>query len=197
MIYSIEGSITAIYEQNIILKTNGISYAIFVPRPELFQKDKTITLFTYIQWSSEQAPALYGFKTELEKSLFEAIISCSGVGPKLGIAILQSMEPDEFIGVIQRGDEKALNAINGIGTKKAEQIIVQLKYKIQKLIDAGITIPSKTVQSITEVKEVLKSLKYGNHEINAALKHLKEQESLHEPFDVQMRKALSFLSKSL
>ena len=197
MIYSIEGCITNSYDQSIVINNNGISYLIFVPRPELFQKDTTATLFTYLQWSAEQAPTLYGFLTEFEKSLFEAIISCSGVGPKLGLAVLQSMDPDEFIGVIQRGDQKALNAINGIGVKKAEQIIVQLKYKIEKLISSGVAMPSKATSSITEIKEVLKSLKYSSYEVNAALTHLKEQDSFHESFDIQIRRALSFLSKSL
>ncbi len=197
MMYSIEGSITHSHDQSIVIKNNGISYLLFVPRPELFGKDKTVTLFTYLQWSAEQAPTLYGFLTKLEKSLFEAIISCSGVGPKLGIGILQAMDPCEFIDVIQRGDEKALNAINGIGAKKAEQIIVQLKYKVEKLIASGIAMPSKATNSITEIKEVLKSLKYSSHEVNAALTHLKEQDSFHESFDIQIRRALSFLSKSL
>ena len=65
------------------------------------------------------------------------VIGCSGIGPKIALAVLAHLGAQGFVEVVSCGDERALSKVNGIGPKKAEQIIVQLKHKVSKLISSG------------------------------------------------------------
>ena len=78
----------------------------------------------------EDALALYGFATPLEQDLFERLISVSGIGPKLALAVLSGMEPAELIRAIERGDLARLTSIPGVGKKTSERIVLELKDRL-------------------------------------------------------------------
>lgn len=197
MLDFIKGSIKSTYKTSIAVDIGSMALRVTVPFASSFQKDKNIELYTYMHWNQEQGPSLFGFATEAEKEIFLLVISCSGVGPRLGIAVLEDLGPQVFLDAIIEENEQALSKTSGIGQKKAEQMIVQLKHKVAKLIKSGLVVQSNTKASkIQEVSDVLKSLNYSKQEISAAMNHLgKSYTSQELNFDQLIRYALSFLAK--
>ena len=80
----------------------------------------------------EDAFVLYGFATRLEQELFERLIGVSGIGPKVALAVLSGIEPQEFIRAIERGDLARLTAIPGVGKKTSERIVLELKDRLPR-----------------------------------------------------------------
>jgi len=197
MMNFIIGSIHEIKDQTITLSMGVMGLSLQVPEPGIFQIGKEIRLFTYLHWNAEQGPSLFGFSSELEKTVFLLVISCSGLGPKIALAILSDLGPDQFLQAIQEGDDRVLSKVNGIGAKKAEQMVVQLRHKVAKLIKSGIELgTSEQFQQWNNMVQVLESLNYSRAEINASMNFLKENHiGQNLPFDQMMRHALSFLAK--
>lgn len=83
----------------------------------------------------EDAHTLYGFLTQRERMLFQALIGVSGVGANTARMLLSSIQPSELEGVITNGDAKRLKSVKGVGSKTAERIIVDLRDKIKPLGD--------------------------------------------------------------
>lgn len=198
MIHTMQGAVRHAQEGYITLECGAISFLIQVPQSALFAVGETINLQTYMHWNQEQGPSLFGFSTDLERSVFQLIISCSGLGPKIALAILADLGAKAFLETIHTSNEKALTQVSGIGAKKAEQMIVQLKHKVAKLIDSGIQLhgAQQTLEQWQTVSQVLQSLNYSRSEISAAIKYINEQPCATQlPFDQLMRHALSFLAK--
>lgn len=197
MIHNLVGTVKEIKDQAIVIDIGSLAFQVAVPQESVFQIACQIKLHIYMHWNQEQGPSLFGFQEELEKKVFLMIIDCSGIGPKIGLAVLACMPPQQFLEVIQSGNEKALSKVNGIGAKKAEQMIVQLKHKVAKLLESGVEISgSAQLTHWQNLTQVLESLNYSRAEISAALKHLRDSEpQINAPFDQMMRRALSFLSK--
>jgi holliday junction DNA helicase RuvA len=84
----------------------------------------------------EDVIALYGFATNLEQDLFERLISISGIGPKLALAVLSGIEPADLVTAIRRQDVARLTAIPGIGKKTAERIGLELKDRLPAAVHA-------------------------------------------------------------
>mgnify|MGYP003580897579 FL=1 len=80
----------------------------------------------------EDALNLYGFGTRLEQDLFERLISISGIGPKVALAVLSGIEPPELVKAIERADLARLTAIPGVGKKTSERIVVELRDRLPK-----------------------------------------------------------------
>ena len=90
-----------------------------------------VKVYTYM-CVREDDISLYGFATAEEKSVFMMLISVSGVGPKVALAILSGITPGAFGTAVVRGDYKQLNKIKGVGSKTAQRIVLELKDKIGK-----------------------------------------------------------------
>lgn len=198
MISCLTGIIKEIKEQSLVLEVNNIGFAVAMPRTEHFKKDASVSLQTYLHWNQESGPALFGFETEVERSVFLLVTACSGIGPKIGLAVLKHMQPALFIKAVQTSDEKALSSVPGIGAKKAEQMIVQLRHKVEKLLESGIVIKGdNSLTHISTISDVLTSLNYSRQEISAALSYIKDSDAQQQTtFDQLLRQALSFLSKA-
>ncbi|MBX7219589.1 MAG: Holliday junction branch migration protein RuvA [Blastocatellia bacterium] len=92
----------------------------------------TTALFTHLQFR-EDGLTLFGFATKLEKQIFLKLIGVSGIGPKLGIAILSALPPVELITAVRAGNAKLLSSTPGIGKKTADRIILELQEPFLKL----------------------------------------------------------------
>jgi len=79
---------------------------------------------------SQDALRLYAFADPAERETFEVLIGTTGVGPKLALAILSTVGPDELAGIVGRADKLALTRIPGVGAKKAERLLVELKGRL-------------------------------------------------------------------
>lgn len=197
MINALEGYAQAYKEGQLILQVHGISFQVATAQAHFFKTDQKVTIYIYMHWNQEQGPSLYGFQSELEKTVFLLIISCSGVGPKLGLTILSALSPQDFLYAIARGDEKLLSSVSGVGAKKAEQLVVHLKHKVAKLLDKGleeVTI-DPALEQWKNISQVLQSLSYSKQEIDNTLSYLQKDAKQEQSFDVLMRTALSFLAK--
>jgi len=173
----------------------GISCAIHVPNELMFSLEKIYTVYVYLHWHQENGPTLYGFSTESEKLVFGTLIGCSGIGPKLALTILGNLSAQECINAIIQEKIDILSTIPGIGKRKAEHIIVQLKNSIASLAHEDMqTTPLST--HLNQISEVLTSLNYSRKEIARALQHIKSQAHADDTFDILLRSSLSFLSKA-
>ncbi len=197
MIATISGIITTCGEQYVIIEQAGIGFELFVANPTIFSLKQQVTLQTYLHWNQENGPTLYGFNSIIEKAVFLLIISCSGIGPKIGLAVLNHMDPTTFVQAIVEENIKVLSSISGIGAKKAEQICVALKHKVAKLLkdQPDLTASSTSLNTWKDLTDTLSSLGYSPAEIKSVTNYLKENAvDATTPFGTILRKALAFLA---
>lgn len=198
MIDYIIGNIQHANEKTVTIDMRGFGVSIFTPQPESLEKNKEIKLFTYLHWNAENGPSLFGFANELTRKIFLLLLDCSKIGPSIALNILAQLTPAQFLDIITSQDETRLSAINGIGPKKAEQLIVQLKHKVQKLLSSG-SIVIEQQESFVQwqnVNDVLTSLNYSRNEISQAMNFLAEKYgSQNSALDQLIRAALSYLSQ--
>ena len=129
MIAHLRGRLLDKQPNRIILDVNGVGYDLFVPLSTFYNlgepgAETALRVHTHVR---EDALALYGFATRLEQELFERLISISGIGPKLALAVLSGLEPAELMGAIERGDVAQLTGSPGVGKKTAERIVLEMK----------------------------------------------------------------------
>jgi Holliday junction DNA helicase RuvA len=191
MIYSVSGTITAKKEGFVVVQAGGIGFKISVaPRdsaalPAVGMKTDLFCSFVVKKDGME----LYGFLTERDLDMFDLITTINGVGPKTAQNILGAVGTDMLLAVVEQKKVETLAEFPGIGKKKAERIILELRDKIKK-IGGGEAIEFHEGDS--DVRAALKSFGYGQKEIEEALKQI--------PSDVQgtearLKAALKKVSK--
>ena len=197
MLQQLSGIITSIEQSSLVIEVGGIGFLVCVAYPERFSLDAELTIPVYLHWNQEQGPSLFGFVSVLDKQIFMLIISCSGLGPKIGLAILSGLGAAPFLQAIQQADSKILSTVPGIGLKKAEQIIVQLKHKVDQMLKSGVIAQGEgSFGHWSQVTQVLHSLNYSHEEISQAMSFVGKKEGVSQmTFDQLMRSALSFLAK--
>ncbi len=181
----LKGTVTEIKSNGITIDVNGVGYDVRTPSPYEFKMDEELKVYIH-HYVREDAIHLYGFKTTEAKSLFIKLLSVKGIGPKSAIAILASGIVADVIGAIERGDAKFLSKFPGIGPKASQQIILDLKGKIDLNQDSF----AKS-SNISDVEEALKSLGYKVKEITKAVKSLDGSKST----DVLLKEALAQMLK--
>ncbi len=132
MIAHLRGRIFDKQPNRIIVDVNGVGYDVAVPLSTFYGLGEAgaeiaLRIHTHVR---EDALLLYGFATRLEQELFERLISVSGIGAKVGLAVLSGIETNELIKAIQRSDLARLTAIPGVGKKTAERIVLELKDRL-------------------------------------------------------------------
>lgn len=197
MIRFIKGTVQSTHSNGAIIDIGSIGLEIALAHPAALTVGSQVHLSIYMHWHQENGPSLYGFAQELDKTVFLMIIDCSGIGPKLGLSVLAHLGAKQFITAIQSNDDAQLSKVPGIGQKKAEQLIVQLRDKVHKLIKSGVDFgQSDNLEQWTTVTQTLTSLNYSRTEIAMAMKHLGETFAGKQvAFEMLMRQALSFLAK--
>ncbi|HLW73398.1 MAG TPA: Holliday junction branch migration protein RuvA [Candidatus Babeliales bacterium] len=194
------GIVKETQDQEVVLDLGMMGIALQVPNAQVFAKGVSVTVYSYVHWNAENGPSLFGFAVPLDRSIFRVIISCSGIGPKIALAILADLGAQSFLHAISVGDDQMLSKVNGIGKKKAEQIIVQLKHKVATLIESG-TIEVTDIKESSHFHDVglaLQSLNYSRPEIGRAMDYIKKNIKIDNvTFDVLLRQALAYLSKQL
>lgn len=200
MIAYINGKLTVIQDDRLIVDVSGIGYEIICGNPFIFQAELNEDIFVYTYHHvREDATILYGFKTEDEKLLFTKLISVSGIGPKSGIAILGSVDVGDFIAAVEHENEKYLTQFPGVGKKTARQIILDLKGKLTNLTSITTSktdhpkIDDSFSENLKEAQAALKSLGYSAGEIRLITSELQKDGSLST--DELIRKALALLMK--
>ncbi len=139
MIDFLKGNIVSKSPTEMKMEVNGIGYNLFISLNSFYKFENhigEILVYTYLQ-VREDAFHLFGFADESERMMFKNLISVSGIGPKIAIAILSQMSVSEIRKIIIQENVVALKSISGIGKKTAERIIVELKDKFSKNVFEG------------------------------------------------------------
>ena len=115
MLDYVKGSIRSINGDYVVVDIGNIGLKLGVASAEQFKVGQVIEFYSYMHWNQENGPSLFGFASELEKEVFLLVISCSGVGPKLGLAVLKDLGVGLFLDAIAQENEKILSKVSGIG----------------------------------------------------------------------------------
>ncbi|MEI6737526.1 MAG: Holliday junction branch migration protein RuvA [Pseudomonadota bacterium] len=192
------GRITGILlEKNppqLLVDANGVGYEIFVPMSTFFNLPRIgekVSLFTHML-VREDAQLLYGFGSDAERAAFRTLLKVSGVGPKVGLAVLSGLSVHDLATAVTMQETGRLTNIPGIGKKTAERLLLELKDKFK--VDPRLAVGSADVSKPTaneDVMNALLGLGYSEKEAIIAVKQL--------PVDVSVsdgiRLALKLLSK--
>lgn len=170
MIASVEGRVGAVAADSLVLETGGIGYRVFAA-PSLLataQPGTTLRLHTY-HLVREDQQALFGFRTPEELGFFTLLLTVTGVGPKVAMAIVGSRPTADLQLAILQQDQAVLVSIPGIGKKLAERIIFELK---EKVAAAGVAASTSAVAGAgaaeSEVVAALQALGYSLAEAREA-----------------------------
>jgi Holliday junction DNA helicase RuvA len=139
MIARLSGRLAEKTPGRIIVDVQGVGYDLQVPLSTFYVVGEagagvTLRVHTHVR---EDLIALYGFATSLEQELFERLISISGIGPKLALAVLSGIEPPDLVRAIRSQDVARLTAIPGVGKKTAERIGLELKDRMPQSLQAA------------------------------------------------------------
>lgn len=129
MIGQLRGIILEKQPPQLLLDVHGVAYEIDAPMNTFYRLPdigQEVVLFTHLV-IREDAHHLYGFYAREERSLFRTLIKVNGVGPRLGLTILSSIEPAEFVRCIVNNDTASLVRLPGIGKKTAERLIIEMR----------------------------------------------------------------------
>lgn len=166
MIAWLRGRLLEKHPSRVIVDVQGVGYEVHVPLSTFFDmaepgSEISLRVHTHVR---EDTLALFGFASALEQQIFERLISISGIGPKLALAVLSGIEPAEFVLAVERGDVARLTAIPGIGKKTAERIGLELKDRLP-LIAAPVTAGEEPVEAARDLRHDLLSalLNLGYH----------------------------------
>ena len=179
MIYCLTGKIVKKNMNAVVLSCGGVGYYAQCPASvagALPGVGKEATIYTVMS-ITENDVSLYGFATEQQQACFEMLTAVSGVGPKVGLAILSVMEPDRVALAISAGDHKAFKAASGVGPKLAQRIVLELKDKVAKgFVDgisledvAGASADTQASQGSSQAIAALVSLGYSQSEAALAV----------------------------
>lgn len=129
MIGRLRGTLAEKQPPHLILDVNGLGYELEVPMTTLYRLPSVgepITLHTHLV-VREDAQLLYGFIGKRDRDFFRELIRLNGVGPKLALALMSSLEVDELVRAVSAQDTSALTKVPGVGKKTAERLLVELK----------------------------------------------------------------------
>lgn len=143
MIAHLTGKLREKTVQRLVVDVGGVGYDVHVPLSTFYDigepgADVSLRIHTLVR---EDAIQLFGFGTALEQQLFERLIGISGIGPKVGLAVLSGIEPSELVRAVRGSDLGRLTSIPGVGRKTAERMVVELKDKFAKLFLEGTAAP--------------------------------------------------------
>jgi Holliday junction DNA helicase RuvA len=189
MIGYLKGTVAAIQKNSnnrviLLLETNNIGYEVqIVPRmiAQLPTIGESIQVFTHLQVREDQM-VLYGFSSLAERDLFRQLVSVSGIGTQLAIALLNTLELTELVQAIVNENTKVLAKTPGVGTKTAQRIALELKTKLaQWRKEAGLTTvvsSGLTMEVQEEIEMTLLALGYTGSEVMQALEVLSQEQKL-------------------
>jgi holliday junction DNA helicase RuvA len=164
MIAFLEGTLAEKSGDRVAISVNGTGYEVLVPVGTLARLPavgRPARLFTRLQ-VRDDALVLYGFSTVDERSLFDLMVTVSGVGPKVALAFLSVLSPEAFRRAVAAGDLAALTVVPGVGRKVAGRVLLDLKEKLGGP-------EGMAVGPLAEVREALLALGLSSQEAGEAV----------------------------
>ena len=171
MYYSVRGEVTNLGPGIAVIECGGVGYKCFTTINT--QKNLSIgseaKLYTYLS-VREDAMELFGFYTEEEKNAYMNLIGVSGVGPKVGLAILSALTPSQVSMAIASGDIKTITMAQGVGKKLAQRIVLELKDKfnfgsdVELSVNGAVAAPAVS-GNVPKAIEALSVLGYSSSDV--------------------------------
>jgi Holliday junction DNA helicase RuvA len=191
MIASLSGRVIEISQENIVVQVGGVGLLVFVPVQlrEECRIGETIQLFTYLA-VREDSLTLYGFTTGEEKEFFTLLLSVNGVGPKLALAGISTLNPDAIRRAVFTEQPEIFTRIPGIGKKTAQRILLHLQDKIKAV--EGFEPVAEMDDTETQVLEALVALGYSVVEAQAALQSIPKDAP--DDVEIKIRLALQYFT---
>lgn len=190
MIGRLRGTVALKHADRVLLDVAGVGYEIAVPPRALVElpgigEEAVVHTHLHVR---EDAMSLFGFAGEDQRDLFRVLLGVSGVGPKVALAILGTMTPDDLRRAVLTEDAAALTAVPGIGKRSAQKLLLELRPKLE-LPDTELS-PSNS--PLSEVRAALEGLGYQSEEIRGAMAELPDTDEV----ESLLRHALQELGKS-
>ena len=196
MIAHLRGKLLTKHPNQAIVETGGVGYDVTITVPTfsdlpLLGEEVALHVHTHVR---EDMIALYGFLRSAEKTLFEKLITVSGIGPKLAITILSGMAADEMVNAIRGNDLARLTRIPGIGRKTAERMVLELRDKLPAPgLEAAAVAPARSGVE-EDVLSALMNLGYQRANAEKALAVV-ARGGRSESFEATFKAAMAVLSK--
>jgi len=186
MIDSVTGQVAAITKQYVVVVVGGVGLRVHVPtsvRDLVDGPGPTVTLYTHLH-VREDGLILYGFAEQEERALFETLITISGVGPRIALALLSTLTVEHIHNAVAREEPDVLTRVPGIGKKLAQKLIFELKDKLVLEPSLGVAALSDID---TDVIATLTALGYSVVEAQTALQAIPRD----APADIEERVRLA------
>jgi Holliday junction DNA helicase RuvA len=182
MIASLSGRITDISSDSVVMQVGNVGFQVFVPTQlrQNIRIGENLQLFTYLA-VREDALTLYGFSTSEEREYFTLLMGVSGVGPKLALAGISTLNPDAIRRAVLTEQPEIFSRIPGVGKKTSQRILIHLQDKVKSA--DGFEPVAEMDDTDTQVLEALVTLGYSVVEAQAALQAIPKD----APGDVEAR----------
>ena len=184
MIGSLTGRVRHIDADGLLLDVGGVGYEVgMTPRSleQIASGDVTVTVYTHLH-VREDIQSLFGFLSMADRQLFRTLISASGVGPKVALAVLGTMSSEDVRVAVANDDADALTVVPGIGKRTAQKLILELRPKLSAVESTVVGASSDAGQ----VRLALEGLGFTGTEIAEVFQHVDRNASVAE----QVRQAL-------
>lgn len=199
MFAHLHGELARIEADYVVVDVNGVGYKAYLPLaviaqlPQIGEKVKLL-ISTIVK---EDSITLYGFAEEAQQSLFELLLTVSGVGPKVALNILSVLAVEQVISAISSEHFHELNRVPGVGTKTAQRIVLELREKVTTLVWAQSARKpmSDDQRSINDAIEGLVALGYNRNDARAAAEEAMRTLKDKRDTGSLVRAALKYLSK--
>src|SRR5690606_9764393 len=197
VIARITGTLVEKHVQRLIVDVRGVGYEVLVPLSTMYAvgdagTEVTLRIHTHVR---EDALQLFGFLTPLEQTLFERLITVSGIGPKLALSVLSGIETNDLVQAIRSGDVARLTRTPGVGRKTAERIVVDLKDRLE---DAAVGATDEVTPGGSVRDDLLSALQNLGYQRNAVEKKVDKvlQDEATAEFEAALRAVLRELSRA-
>ncbi|MGA2490883.1 MAG: Holliday junction branch migration protein RuvA [Anaerolineales bacterium] len=171
MIATLQGEITQIEDNSIIIETGGIGLRVFVPKPlkERLKTGEAIFLFTHLVVRDDDWK-LYGFETQADREFFSVLLGVDGVGPRTALAVLSTLNLETVQRAVFSEEPDLLSRVPGVGKKTAQKMILYLHDRLKPV--SGLEKIASMTDSDSEVLAALTALGYSVVEAQTAIQSL-------------------------
>lgn len=199
MIAHLHGELARIAADYVVIDVHGVGYRVYVPLAilaQLPQPGEEVMLFVSTM-VREDAITLYGFTDQPQQSLFELLLTVSGVGPKVALNILSVLPVEQIVRAISSEAFQELNRVPGVGAKTAQRIVLELREKITSLVwaEAARKTMAPEQRAVDDAIEGLLALGISRNDARSAVDEAVKSVKDRNDTSAIVRTALKFLAK--
>ncbi len=192
MIVGVKGRLEATGNGHVDINVGGVTLRVLVPASIVESAGPVsheMQLHTHLMFQNEQ-PSLYGFATSADLSLFQMLITVSGIGPRTALALISSLPGQALLNAIASGDERSLSSVTGVGKRSAARIVVELQSKLGQISQQPVSVVASNGPAAVSA---LTALGYTAREASQAIASIDQSQDL--PMEELVRLALQRLAQ--